>query len=196
MTMNTARIQNFTVIAALREVFHHFSYVLLAGIVSFGFFVFAVWLPNLRLIAHTLFQSNIAIGDKISLLLNLMGSIWTNFTVFSAITTIVIAVLFGVNIATIVYFIRKRGAILSGGSFFASIGGVGSGIIGIGCATCGSFVLSAILPVVGAVGVIALFPLKGKEFGILSMSLLLISISAMARKIIEPVVCKPSFSKL
>lgn len=178
-------------IAALREVFHRFSYVLLAGIVSFGFFVFAVWLPNLRLVVHTMAQGNIAFGAKLTLLFNLLESIGTNFTVFSAITTIIIAILFGVNIATITYFIRKRSAVLSGGSFFASIGGIGSGIIGIGCAACGSFVLSAILPVVGTVSVIALLPFKGREFSILSMGLLLVSISVMARKIIEPVVCKP-----
>jgi hypothetical protein len=169
--------------------------VLFASAVSFGFFVFAVWLPNLRLVAHTIARSNVAIGDKLSLLLNLLGSIGTNFTVFSAISTIAIAILFGVNVAMIAYFIKKRSAVLGGGSLFASAGGIGSGIVGIGCAACGSFILSAILPVVGAAGVIALLPLKGKEFGILSMGLLLVSISVMARKIIEPVVCKPSFSK-
>jgi len=193
--MNTAQIQNFAVIIALREVFHNVSYVLCASAVSFGFFVFAVWLPNFKLVTHTLVQGNIAIGDKFSLLLNLLGSIGTNFTLFSAISTIIIAILFGVNMAMIAYFIRKRKAVLSGGSFFASIGGVGSGIVGIGCAACGSFVLGAILSVVGAAGVIALLPLKGKEFGILSVGLLFASIYIVARKIIEPVVCNPQFSK-
>lgn len=193
--MSTALIQQSKIMSALGEIFHNFSYVLLASLVSLGFFVFAVWLPNFRLVFHTIVRSDAVLSEKLNLLLNLMGSITTNFTIFSAITTIIVAILFGVNIATIAYFIRKRKAILSEGSFFASIGGIGSGIIGIGCAACGSFVLSAILPVVGAAGVIALLPLKGKEFGILSMGLLLISISVMARKIVEPIVCKPSFSK-
>lgn len=193
--MNTAGIQNFTIIAALREVFHNFSYIFLAGIVSLAFFVLAVWLPNLRIVAHTLASGSIAFGAKLTLLLNLLGSIGTNFTLFSAISAIIIAILFGVNIAVITYFIRKRKAVLSGRELFAGAGGIGSGIIGIGCAACGSFILSTILPVIGTVGVIAFLPLKGKEFGILSMGLLLISISVMARKIIEPVVCKPLFSK-
>ncbi len=168
-----------------------FFYVFLAGIGSIGFFVFAVWLPNLGLVFHTVVRGDVTLGTKLTLLLNLLGSIGTNFTVFSAISTIAVATLFGVNVAMIAYFIRKKGAVLSGVSLFASAGGIGSGIVGIGCAACGSFILSAILPVVGAAGVIALLPLKGKEFGILSIGLLLISISVMARKIIEPVVCKP-----
>lgn len=193
--MSATRTQNFTIIVALSEVFHNFSYIFLAGIVSFGFFVFAVWLPNLKLVTHIIASGSIAFGAKLTLLLNLLGSIETNFTLFSAIAMIVIAIFFGVNMALIIYFIKKKGAALGGGGFLASAGGIGSGIIGIGCAACGSFVLSAILPVVGAVGVIALLPLKGKEFSILSIGLLFISIFMMSRKIIEPVVCKPSFSK-
>lgn len=181
--------------AAMREIFHNFSYIILAGLVSFGFFVFAVWLPNFRLVLHTIVRNDAALSEKLNLLLNLTGSISTNFTVFSAISTIVIAILFGINIAMIVYLIRKRKMVLGGGSFFASFGGIGSGIVGIGCAACGSLVLSTFLPVIGAAGAIALLPLKGKEFSILSIGLLLASIFAMARKIIEPVICKPSFSK-
>lgn len=189
--MNPVRIQNFTIIVALREVFHNFPYVLLAGIVTFVFFVFAVWLPNLRLVAGTVANGNIAFGAKFTLLLNLLGGIETNFTIFSAISTIVIAIFFGVNMAMIIYFIKKRRAASSGSSFLASAGGLGSGIVGIGCAACGSIVLGSILPIVGAAGVIAFLPFKGKEFSIMSIGLLFASIFIMARKIIEPVVCKP-----
>lgn len=192
--MNTAA-QQPKIITALREVFHSFLYIILAGLVSSGFFVFAVWLPNFRLVFHTIARSDVALIGKLILLLNLMGSIGTNFTVFSAISTVIIAILFGINIAMIAYFIRKRKVVLGGGNFLASFGGIGSGIVGIGCAACGSLVLSTFLPVIGAVGVIALLPLKGKEFSILSIGLLLASILAIARKITEPVVCKPITSQ-
>lgn len=194
--MHTAiKTQNLSIMIALQEVFRNFSYILLAGLISVGFFVFAVWLPNFRLVFHTIVRSDTVLSEKLNLLLNLMGSISTNFTVFSAISTIIIAILFGINIAIIAYFIRKRKVVLGSGSFFASFGGISSGIVGIGCAACGSLVLSTFLPVIGAVGVIALLPLKGKEFSILSIGLLLVSIFAIARKIIEPVVCKPITSQ-
>lgn len=177
-------------IAALREVFHHFSYVLLAGVVSFGFFAFAVWLPNLRLIVHTLLQVDIAVSTKLALLLNLLQSIGTNFTIFSAIITIIIAILFGINIAMIAYFIKKRRAVdMQSSGIFAGIGGIGSGIVGIGCAACGSLVLGNILLLIGAGSIPALLPFKGREFSIISIGLTFTSIVLMGRKITKPPVC-------
>ncbi len=180
---------------ALQEVFSRASYILLASGVSFAFFAFAVWLPNVRLIVDTVGKGGVAVSAKLQLLINLLQGIGTNFTLLSATYTIIIALLFGINIAVTVYFIKKKRTNLAGGGVFAGIGGMGSGILGIGCAACGSFILSSILSVVGAAGVIALLPFKGREFAILSIGLLIVSITLMTRKISEPVVCKPQFSK-
>ncbi len=192
--MNTTEIQNLTGTSAFRQIFHNFFYVFLAGIGSLGFFVFAVWLPNLGLVFHTVVRSDIALGTKLTLLLNLLGSIQTNFTIFSAIITIMTAILLGINIAMVAYFLRKKREIaLSKKEVLASAGGLGSGIVGIGCAACGSLVLGSVLPVIGAGAIIAFLPLKGKEFEILGAGLLLTSIIMMARRIRGPVVCTPNY---
>lgn len=188
--MSIQSTHRFNLFSALREVFGRLSYIFLAIGVSCVFFAFAVWLPNLRLIAHTLLQVGVAINTKLALLLNLLQGIGTNFTIFSAITTVIIAILFGINIAMIAYFVKKRRAAdMQSSGVFAGIGGIGSGIVGIGCAACGSLVLSAILPVVVAAGVIALLPFKGREFSIISIGLIFTSIVLMGRKITKPPVC-------
>jgi len=172
---------------ALREVFRSFWYVVLATVTSIAIFVFAVWLPNLGLISQIIGDSNIPFSAKFQVPINLLGSIGTNFSALSASYTIAIAILFGINLSIIVYYIEKRKNILRQLSLAVSFGGFMSGMLGVGCAVCGSFILSAL----GAASAVALLPLKGTEFGILSVGLLGASIFSISRKIKSPMICEP-----
>src|SRR3989338_9610961 len=96
------------VIQALQKVFRKPAYVILALVVSALVFVFAVWLPNIRLVAGIVISPDVPFASKLELPLSLLGSIATNFTLLSASYTIVIAILFGVYIAMIVYFLKRR----------------------------------------------------------------------------------------
>ncbi len=182
------------VLDALKEVFQSFRYVLIASIGTLAAFTLAVWLPNLSLIASTLSKANVSLGIKAQLLWGLFESITTNFSTFSATYTIAIAILFGINLAMATYLIR-RSRTLEGGEVVAGAGGVVSGMFGIGCAACGSFVATSILSLFGAGGAIALLPLKGGEFGLLSIALLGTSIYFVARRIAAPLVCPPQLTK-
>jgi hypothetical protein len=175
---------------ALIKVLKRPAYATLALCVSGTVFVFFVWLPNLRLL-WSFFQSEATITEKLHLALNLLSSISTNFSLLSASYTITIAILFGIYVALLVYFLRKRIAEASQGNLVAGGGIVGiiSGIFGVGCAICGSFILTTILGFTGASAVLAFLPLKGGEFGILGVTLLLIAIYFTARRIQSPAIC-------
>ncbi|NIV69715.1 MAG: hypothetical protein GWN41_06190, partial [Phycisphaerae bacterium] len=97
-------------------------------------FMFAVWLPNLKLIGTIILSSSVPTIEKMGFLLSLLGSIKTNFTPISASYTIAIAVLFGVNIALLSYYIQDRQSSAVGSGATLSIGGLASGVLGIGCA--------------------------------------------------------------
>ncbi|MDO8739986.1 MAG: hypothetical protein Q7J54_00235 [Candidatus Woesearchaeota archaeon] len=178
------------VFGALKKVFQKPTYALLALATSFIVFVFAVWLPNIRLIISIMSHSGISLSQKINLPISLLGSITTNFTLLSASYTIAIAVLFGINISMIVYYLRQRitetkqNGITSG--FFGAI----SGILGIGCASCGSIIITSILSLLGASWVLSFLPLRGGEFGIIGITLLSISVYMVSKQIQNPAVCK------
>ena len=70
------------------------------------------------------------------------------------------------------------------------IGGLVSGIFGIGCASCGTFILTSVLALVGAGGIVSFLPLGGEEFGILGVVLIGYATYWTAKKIEEPLVCK------
>lgn len=173
----------------MREVFRSPVAVVLASVVAGVLFMAAVLLSNVRLVWQIVWSSNIAVIDKAEVIVNLLGSLGTNFTILGATSVVVIAVLFGINIAMFVHFVRKRRDVLVGGGAATSIGGLLSGVLGIGCAACGSVVLSAVLPLVGIGGLLAVLPFGGEEFGLLGIGLLAVSVSSIAQKIVDPAVC-------
>ena len=177
------------VLLALQRVFRHGRYALAAALVAYAVVSAAVFLSNLSLITQVL-AAEVSVLTKLSFVLSLYGSLGSNFSVFSAVLVMVTAALFGVNIALLTFYIRRRQeAAGAATAHVASIGGIVSAALGIGCAACGSVVLTALLGLLGAGGLILALPFHGVEFGVLGLILLLVSIIYLARRINDPVVC-------
>jgi len=162
---------------------------MLAAIVSLLVFMFATWLPNLGLIAD-IFRSHATLTQKIEFPLSLTGSITTNFSLLSASYTIGIAIFFGLNVALAVFLLRRGVANAAQKGMATSVLGIVSGAFGIGCAACGSFLLTTVLAWFGAASLIALLPLAGAEFGLFGFALLALSLYLTARQIESLAVCK------
>lgn len=158
--------------------------------IAFLVFSFTVLIQNRLLIATVLNEPTATISEKIAFVGSLYGSILTNFTVFSAITTITIAVLFGINFALLGFYIATvhsiRGSISAGTS---SLGGLISGLFGIGCAACGTFVLSTVLTSFGAAGLLMILPFRGEELSLIGIGLLMYSILIIGKKLQYPFIC-------
>jgi len=175
---------------ALQKVFRKPAYVAFALTTSIVVFTFVVWLPNLSLIVEVMDHSGIPFSQRLGLPISLLGSIATNFTLLSASYTIAIALLFGVNLAVTIYFLRRKISEVKRSGIATGFMGITSGVLGMGCAACGSLLLTSSLSLVGVSGILAFLPLSGGEFGILGVILLSISIYLTAKQIQNPVVCK------
>jgi hypothetical protein len=175
---------------ALRKVFASGRYITLVFAVGLVAFAFAVWLPNLPLIVQVMGHSGIPVSQKIGLPLSLLGSITTNFTPLSASYTIAIAVLLGMNVAMLVYYLRRRIADVASIGLATGFLGMTSGVLGMGCAACGSLLLTSTFSLLGASGILAILPLAGGEFGILGVILLTVSLYLTAKRIQDPAVCR------
>lgn len=179
--------------SVLKTVFSKFRYLLIAVIVSLLVFSLAVWLPNFSLLSQVLHPDSAGtISEKANFVFSLYGSIGTNFTAISASYTIAIAILFGINIALLAYYIRRaRGGVRNvGSSGAAGVGGLVSGIFGIGCAACGTFVLTSLLTLLGVSGLLVFLPFGGEEFGFIGVALLVYSIYILTNRIKDPMVCE------
>lgn len=174
---------------ALRTIFGNWRYVLLSGITAGFAFAVAVWLPNLKLLFSIFTDPRVSVIDKLTLPVNLLGSIASNFSMLSASYTIVIAILFGINVSLIIYNLKlEKLRFLGAGGAVSGLGTV-SGVFGIGCAACGSLILTSVFGTVAGAGIGAFLPLKGGEFGIIGVMLLSAATYLLARQVSKPTVC-------
>jgi len=171
---------------ALARVFAFPAYLALAVVAALAAFLLAVWFPNLGLIAEVFRSSDAPLAAKLAIAASLLGGIATNFSLLSAGYTVAIAVLFGASAAMIVYLLKQRRLASAGRNMVVGSGGVASGVLGIGCAACGSLVLGAVAPFAGA---LAALPLAGAEFGIAAVGLLFASLLLVGRSIAQAAAC-------
>lgn len=176
----------------LQRVFQNPRYVYLAVSVTILGIAFATWLPNITLIYSVVSSSDVSLISKVLLLLNLIGSLVTNFTLFSATYTVVIAVLFGIYISLLTYLLVHRMQSVRAGGIATGFAGIMSGVFGVGCAACGSLILTSIFTFTASSSALSLLPLGGNEFGILGVALLILAIVITARNIEHPLVCDTS----
>jgi hypothetical protein len=177
------------VIKEILKIFRNVRYILLSSGIALVVFALAVLIPNASLLAQIIPDLSISLVVKMNLVFSLFGAIQTNFTILSASYTIAIAVLFGINISLFVYYVRNQRTGVTKINGAAGIGGLVSGIFGIGCAACGTFILTWFLGLIGAASLVAFLPLGGEEFGILGVILLIVSIRMVTKKITDPQTC-------
>ncbi len=174
---------------AFAQVFSSASGVAIAAALAVLAFVLAVWLPNVALMAQVYSDSTTPVVATLALALTLLGGIGTNFSLLAAGYTIAIAVLFGLVVAMIWHQGMRRRSGASPQGIAAGSGGAVSGVMGIGCAACGSLVAGLIAPALGAAGGLAALPLQGEEFGLASVALLIVSLLLVSRNIAESCAC-------
>jgi hypothetical protein len=178
------------VLRTCKKVFAQARYAQIAVLIAFLALSTAILLPNTAIIGQVFVSDNISLADKFAFLGTMYGSLVTNFSVLSAVSTVLISGLFGVNTALLTYYIRRRqtGSRNRKGNTAGFLGAV-SGVFGIGCAACGSVIVSGLLALVGATGLLALLPLHGAEFGLIGVLLLMYSVYQLSRRINDPLVC-------
>jgi len=162
-------------------------YLILSLLISIFTLMFSIWIPNLGLIRDIIFSSDFTFVGKLTFLWNSLGAFTTNFAPLTAVLTLIIAILFGFNIAITVYYFKKRIAFQK--SSGVSLAGMLAGLIGIGCASCGSVILATFLGVGSATAITALLPFGGEEFAIIGIVILIGAIYITAKKIADPLAC-------
>lgn len=163
------------------------KYAFIAIAVTLLFIVFAAWLPNLHLITRTMTRADMTVWQKSSLLTGLLGSLKTNFTPLSRSITIISALLAGAQVSLLVYFISR--SVQAKKEAGTSVLGLVFGILGVGCASCGSVLLTSLIGLGTATTIMGTLPLRGQELGLLGIGMLGVSLAFTVKKINDPLIC-------
>lgn len=154
-----------------------------------GFSAVSATLPNLGIIKWAIGSPVISVGEKIYFLANvLVGGYKIDLVSSAMFFTVTVAILFGINIAMVAYYFKNKGAILRREGIVGFFGAF-TGFLGVGCSACGSVALSSLLSMAGIGSALSYLPLGGREFAILSIFLLLLSIYQISRKISTSKIC-------
>lgn len=147
------------------------AYLFLGLITAFSVLVLATWLPNLESVLNIFGNSQFSLGQKAAFTFRLTTSAAENFTWFSALYTLVIALLFGMNIAMVAYAEGHSKKVATGG------------ILLLACTGCATLLLAPLLRFIGAESLLSALPLQTGEFGILGVVLLAWSLRLIGKKI-------------
>lgn len=168
---------------AAGRVFTRPAYVLLASVFALLALFIAIWLPNLELLKIVLFTDTFSARSNAAILFASFWNIQTSFQAFARIVTLLVSALFGANMALLVWLLKRRYAL--GREAGASVFGTVLGLIGVGCASCGSVIAAALV----GTAFVAMMPLRGLEFGLLGILVLMFSAYLTAKAIVRPAVC-------
>lgn len=163
------------------------KYIVVTILVALMLVAFAAWLPNLHLITKAMTSSTMTLWQKTNLVTSLLGSLQTNFTPLSRNLTIVSATLTGIQLSLLIYYLRRSIKIQQ--EMGISLAGVAANLLGVGCASCGSVVLTSLIGIGSATTILGILPFRGQEFGFVGIVILLIAISITLHKINQPFVC-------
>ena len=167
--------------------FQHWRYVLLALVVATVFLLVAIWLPNMSFIWYLFTDSTFSWATRLSIIGSSFTVLQLNSKPASRAILFTLVVLAGMNVSLFTYYLKRRLAL--GREMGMSLFGIILGLVGVGCASCGSVVLSSIFGLGATAGFLSLLPFRGLEFGFISIILLAVSITLIAKKIIDPLAC-------
>lgn len=127
---------------------------------------------NLSLVSFVL-SGAVPATDAVAALLDQFPVLGPRYDLLTGLALVAIAAMVGVNLALVTYHVREHGLGAEGGG--GSAIGVFLGLLGAGCAACGSAILAGVLSLVGAAGLATALPLDGLEFSVLSVLVLALS---------------------
>jgi hypothetical protein len=122
--------------------------MLLVGVlIAFSMMGLILWSLNLGLLRYVVFESSLAISERISFFLSVYQNIFTDYSYMQAGSVIILSLLFGLNVMTLLTIIKlRRQASVSKST---TLGGIIAGLLGSGCAACGTSLLTPIITNIG-----------------------------------------------
>jgi len=180
-------------VASFKEIFKNPVYLVVAILSALALLITIISLPNHELIGKIIFGDVFTFKQKFKILFASLGAFETNFTTESQVLLLLIAGLVGVNVAMLAYYFRTRMVLQRAAG--ASVFGIAVSILGVGCSACGSVVISTLFGISTAVIIINFLPLKGIEFSLLSIVVIIGSIVYLAKRLQTPGICKVNVKK-
>lgn len=152
------------------------------------FFFLIVVLTEKEAALGSVITQDFTAWQKLTLLLTYIFDLRSSFSIGALILIIVGSILGGVNLALAYTYFKThsqavaRSGLFSGAGFFFAL-------LGVGCAACGTALLSTILGFLGLSFVLGFLPYQGLEIGYLGLFILGLATLSLSKKVVGPKIC-------
>ena len=170
----------------LKKVFSSPKYVLFALLFACALLFLIVWLPNIALV-RVVHDSAIPIGQKLAFILSFFTSLPLTYGWPEALSLYLVVIIFGINGSLLLFYINQAGGLrgVAHKNLLHQIGATAVSLLGVGCAACGTLFLAPLLGTAFS-GFLLFLPLRGFEFSIIGLAILVWSLYATAKRIDNP----------
>ena len=158
-------------------------------IISTLIFLFLLLLTQNGLAAKQVLAFEIIpLYKRISLSLFTLFDISSTFTTGSLILAILGSLLGGINLSLAYTYMKLRGEVILKSGLYSGFGLL-LAFFGVGCAACGTALLSVVLGFFGMSAMLNLLPYQGQEIGYIGLIFLIFATYSLAQKVATPNVC-------
>lgn len=128
------------------------------------------------------------LSKRITLGLATLFDVTSTFTTSTLILATLGSFLGGINLSLAYTYMRLRGEVIVKSGLYSGMG-LFLAFLGIGCAACGTALLSVILGFFGFSAMLNVLPYQGQEIGYIGLIILVIATYVLAQKVETPNVC-------
>jgi len=131
---------------------------------------------------------SLSLYKRFNLFFSTVFDIKNTFTAGSLILAVLGSLLGGINLSLAYTYMILRGEVIIHSGLYSGIGLLFA-FFGVGCAACGTALLSVILGFFGFSAMLSLLPYQGQEIGYIGLIILCIATYTLAHKVAVPNVC-------
>lgn len=131
---------------------------------------------------------SLSFNKRLSLATSTLFNITNVFTGGALILAILGSFLGGINLSLAYTYMRLRGTVILHSGLYSGIGLLFA-FFGVGCAACGTALLSVLLGFFGFSAMLHVLPYQGQEIGYIGLIFLSIATYTLAQKVAVPNVC-------
>ena len=154
----------------------------------FVIFLILLLVQNGRPAFDMITLDSFSLSKRVSLFLSILFDVGDSFSLSAIVLLVLGSILGGINISLAYTYFKIRGEMILRSGFYSGTGLIFA-FIGIGCAACGTALLSLILGAFGYSAVLLLLPYKGEEIGYVGLIILLFATYSLSKKATAPNVC-------
>ncbi len=130
----------------------------------------------------------LSFSSRVALFLKTLFDITSAFSTSTLILAILGSFLGGINLSMAYTYMKVRGDLIIQSGLYSGLG-LFFAFLGIGCAACGTALLSVVLSFFGFSTMLSVLPYNGEEVGYIGILILCIATYTLAQKVTAPNVC-------